>query len=82
MGRERDMMFDLAKAIYAGDLGKAREELAAMRRAGVNANVIMEARQAAHPLPAPAPLREALVLPLAGHRPGSMMGSPRLMKTA
>lgn len=76
MERERDdeMLQDLAEAVFAGDLVRAEGVLELMHAAGRNSELIRRAKYRARPDLAPRsapPLRDPLVLPHPGHRPGT-----------
>lgn len=70
--REDEMFADLAAAIYADDLAKAKDVLALMHNIGIRSWAIRKARQTVNPLPnleAPKPL----VLPAFGALPSQTL---------
>lgn len=76
---DNEMLFDLARAVHADDLGKARDVLALMRACGGEhlAALLMKARTAVHPLPVVPDLREPFTLPVPGHGPGMTLSGER-----
>lgn len=74
--RDDDMFLDLAQAIYADDLARAKDVLALMHNIGSEprAQLIRRARQSDNPLPAPPPLREPILLPSPGADPHTHFG--------
>jgi hypothetical protein len=81
---DNEMFSDLAHAVFADDLPKARETLELMLAVGNYkvADCILRARRASHPLPAPASLRAPFTLPVPGHLPGSTLGDPKTANAA
>lgn len=85
--REEEMFSDLAQAIYADDLAKAKDVLALMHNAGgeSRAHAIRRARQTVNPLPQ-SEAAKPLVLPQFGKSPAEVFGdgfsNPRLGKRA
>lgn len=73
-----DMLSDLVKAVYAGDLAKAQGTLDLIRATSGErlSGLIMRARCAVHPLPAALPVKP-MKLPLAGHVPGDTLAGVR-----
>ncbi|WP_285020276.1 hypothetical protein [Novosphingobium sp. fls2-241-R2A-195] len=69
---------EIAAAIYAGDNDKACEQLNLLRAISGEeaAEVIMRARRAVTPLPAPRPLAKAISLPAIGVDPRAHFGGP------